>query len=91
MTARKLILILALVASASSAAFAKMPRADYSGAQSGTTGTIFEDASTAPAPPRSADPKVICEVRRAARPPGGTLGIEGIGTAYGTVRCSKSP
>ena len=44
MTARKLILILALVASASSAAFAKMPRADYSGAQSGTTGTIFEDA-----------------------------------------------
>ncbi len=44
MTARKLILILALIASASSTAFAKMPRTDYSGAQSGTPGTIFEDA-----------------------------------------------
>ena len=44
MTAKTLILILALVVSASSAAFAKMPRADYSGAQFGTTGTIFEDA-----------------------------------------------
>ncbi len=43
MTAKKLILILALVASASSAAFAKMPRTDYSGA-TGTPGTIFEDA-----------------------------------------------
>jgi hypothetical protein len=44
MTVKKLILILALVASASTAAFAKMPRTDYSGALSGATGTIFEDA-----------------------------------------------
>ena len=44
MIVKTLTLILALVASASSAAIAKMPRADYSGAQSGTTGTIFEDA-----------------------------------------------
>jgi hypothetical protein len=41
MTAKKLILIVALVASASSAALAKMPRTDSSGAQ---TGAIFEDA-----------------------------------------------
>ena len=45
MTAKKLILIGALVASASSAAWAKMPRtADYSGVQTGANGVIFEDA-----------------------------------------------
>ncbi len=45
MTAKKLILVLALVASASSAALAKMPTANaYAGAQAGTSGAIFEDA-----------------------------------------------
>ncbi len=45
MTAKKLILILALVASTSSAALAKMPRTDdYAGTQSGANGAIFEDA-----------------------------------------------
>jgi hypothetical protein len=45
MTAKKLILIVALIAGASSAAFAKIPRTDgYAGAQSGTSGGIFEDA-----------------------------------------------
>lgn len=45
MTAKKLILVLALVASASSAALAKMPTANaYAGTQSGSGGAIFEDA-----------------------------------------------
>jgi hypothetical protein len=44
MTAKKLILVLALVASASSAALAKMPTTSDSGAQPGANGAIFEDA-----------------------------------------------
>jgi hypothetical protein len=46
MTAKKLIVALALLAAVSSAAFAKAPKYyDYSGAQSATGGPVFEDAT----------------------------------------------